>query len=59
MKSWEDALQGLATAFQAAVKDAAAGFEESFSPVYRTIDALSSAVDRQRTLRDMYMSPYE
>ncbi len=59
MKSWEDALQGLTTAFQQAVKDAAAGFEESFSPIYNTLDALSGAIERQRALRDLYMSPYE
>jgi len=28
------------------MKDAAAGFEESFSPVYNTFDALSGALER-------------
>ena len=59
MKSWEDALQGLATAFSEAMKDAAAGFEESFSPAYSTFEALSSALEREKALQDLYLQPYE
>ena len=59
MKSWEDALQGLATAFAQSMKDAADGFEESFSPIYKTFDALTSALDRQRALRELYLQSYQ
>ena len=59
LKSWEDALSKITERYQTAVEEAARTFEESFSPIYNTFELLSTELERQKALEDLYVDNYQ
>ena len=59
MNSWKESLEALQTEFEKNVKFAATVFEEGFSPYYQSLDMLSTAINREQQLKDLYLTSYQ
>lgn len=59
LKSWEDALDKALDKYNTHMDEAARAFQESFNPMFTSIQAFQDQLEREQAIEDLYVSDYQ